>query len=185
VPWLWFRAYTGTRPTESVFVEWKDINFERNQIVIRPKTGNQLKNGRFRVVEMHPDLKPHLLAWRQEWTRIFAKRTKRYPAEQSPPHDWVFFNPKNHDERAVSFFRCFYQARKAAGLPEMTSHTLRHYFISCAVMSGVPFFTIAKWVGHSSTKMIEQVYGHLSPDYRQQQMAKLNILPGKLAEVVA
>ena len=51
----------------------------------------------------------------------------------------------------------------------------RHYFISNAVMSGVDLLTIAKWVGHSSTKMIEETYGHLSPEYRARQMLKVNV----------
>ena len=37
VPWIWFRIYTGTRPKESVFVEWADIDFVNNRISIRPK----------------------------------------------------------------------------------------------------------------------------------------------------
>ena len=40
-------------------------------------------------------------------------------------------------------------------------------------MSGVDTFTIAKWAGHSSTQMIDQVYGHLTPEFRAGQMAKI------------
>ncbi len=58
----------------------------------------------------------------------------------------------------------------------MTSHTLRHYFISQAVMSGVELLTIAKWVGHNGTRMIEEVYGHLRPQYRREQMSKVSII---------
>jgi len=62
-----------------------------------------------------------------------------------------------------------------ASVAQMTSHTLRHYFISNAVMSGVDLLTIAKWDGNSSTKMIEETYGHLSPEYRARQMLKVNV----------
>jgi len=34
----------------------------------------------------------------------------------------------------------------------MTSHTLRHYFISNCVMSNINMFTIAKWTGHASNQ---------------------------------
>jgi len=40
-------------------------------------------------------------------------------------------------------------------------------------MSGVDTFTIAKWAGHSSTQMIDQVYGHLPPEFRARQMARI------------
>ena len=58
----------------------------------------------------------------------------------------------------------------------MTSHTLRHYFISQCVMSGINMFTIAKWVGHANTKMIEETYGHLNDGYRKEQMAMLKVV---------
>jgi integrase len=174
-PWLWFRAYTGTRPSESFHVEWSDIDFERNLVHIRPKNGHRLKNSKFRVVDMHPDLRPVLEQWRIEWLRLNQQRRERYP--DSKDHNWVFMHPHNHDERGQGFLRTFDQARKAAGLPRMTSHTLRHYFISQCVMAGIELFTIARWVGHRNTKMIEEVYGHLAPDFKAAQMRKLNILP--------
>ena len=96
--------------------------------------------------------------------------------EKLYPHNWVFFNSHNQDERIGRFTKAFNRARDKSALPNMTPHTLRHYFISSCVMSGIKFFTIAKWVGHSNTKMIEQTYGHLSPEYRRKQMNMLNIV---------
>ena len=57
----------------------------------------------------------------------------------------------------------------------MTPYSLRHFFISYCVMNGIPSLTIARWVGHNSSKMIEQVYGHLTPDYRAEQMMRFRI----------
>jgi len=42
-------------------------------------------------------------------------------------------------------------------------------------MNGIASLTIARWVGHISSKRIEQVYGHLIPDYRAEQMMKFRI----------
>lgn len=112
-----------------------------------------------------------------KWDEVFARRHERHPDEPYPPHDWVFFNPHNQDERAKSFFRCFYKARTAAGVPKMNSYTLRHFFISQAVMSkDVSMYAISKFVGHKGTKMIEQVYGHLRSEYLQDQMSKVSIV---------
>jgi len=186
VPWLWFRAYTGTRPKESVFVEWKDVDFETGLINIRRKSGNQLKNNAsVRYIGIHPELKPILLEWKTKWDEVFAKRHERHPDEPRRPHDWVFFNPHNQVERATSFTKCFYQAREAAGLPKMTSHTTRHYFITQAMMSkDVKEYAIAKFVGHSGTKMIERVYGHVRSEFLQEQMGMVRIV-GKNGDGVA
>lgn len=178
VPWIWFRAYTGTRPTESVYVEWSDLDFEKNEIKIRPKDGNPLKNRRSRTIPMHPELRPILLAWRVEWAKAQQKHNERYGlAEGKVQHDWVFFNPQNHDERVKRFLRSFEHARTFSHLPKMTPHTLRHYFISQCIMSGKNLFTIAQWTGHRNTKMIEEVYGHLYKDYSASEMASVAIVP--------
>jgi integrase len=183
--WIRFMAYTGMRPREALFVEWADIDFERQQIVIKPKPGNPLKSGKARYVELHDELKSILLECHQEWNGTFELRAARHPDEKTPPHDWVFYNPRNQLARADSFNTCFEKARNAAGLPKMTPYTLRHFFVSYCVMNGIDFLTISRWVGHSSTHMIEQVYGHLTPEYRARQMGKFSIPNGQTALAVA
>ncbi len=166
VAWIWFRVYTGTRPTESFFVEWKDIDFEANVIRIIPKEGNLLKNARRREINMGPDIRQILLDWRQEWQKVFADKVK--------PHDWVFFHPSQKHKQARGFKHAFTKARENAGIPYLTSHGLRHYFISHAIMSGSSKDAIMRWVGHASTQMIEQTYGHLLRTYQEQEMRKFS-----------
>ena len=173
--WIWTMAYTGMRPSEALFLEWQDIDFEAGRILIKPKPGNPLKTGKARYVEIHPELKPKLLAWREAWEQTFEQRARRHPDEPEQPHRWVFYNPHGQKRRAISFLRCFQQARKNSGLPKMTPYSLRHFFISYCVMNGIASLTIARWVGHNSSKMIEQVYGHLTPDYRAEQMMRFRI----------
>jgi len=183
VPWLWLRVFTGTRPTESTFIEWDDIDFKNDRIHIRPKTDSQLKNGKFRVVVMHPELKKILLAWRDEWQIIHDRWLHRNKMDRNrkdreilPDHQWVFINPKSHGQRAKTFTTTLDKARKSVGLPSLCSHTFRHYFISHCVMSEINFYAIAKWVGHSNSKIIEEVYGHLNDGYHKEQMAKLEFV---------
>jgi len=166
--WLIFRGYTGTRPTESFFMEWRDIDFERNQVIIRPKEGNPLKNGKARVLPLSSELRTALLDWKQAWDKTFEGKKKR--------HDWIFYNPRYFNRQCRSFRKSYPRAQRYAGMTEhMTSHCLRHYFISRAVESGINFLVIAKWVGHSSTQMIEQVYAHLSPEFKNNEMNKLQL----------
>lgn len=182
VPWLWFRAYTGTRPAESMFMEWKDIDFENNCIWVRPKIGNPLKNRKKRRIPLHPELKPILLAWRTEWEKIQNRRIGRNERQglsghRTEVHDWVFFHPHNHGDKVERYLRSFEQARKLSGLPKMKPYTLRHYFISVCLMSTRDLYAIAKWTGHKNIKMIQEVYGHLFDDYSAGEMAKVKVRP--------
>jgi integrase len=49
--------------------------------------------------------------------------------------------------------------------PRISFHGLRHTWASLAVMNNVPLLVVAKNLGHSDTRMVEQHYGHLSPSY--------------------
>lgn len=49
--------------------------------------------------------------------------------------------------------------------PRALFHHLRHTWASHAVMNGMPLMVVARNLGHASTKMCEQHYAHLAPDY--------------------
>jgi integrase len=49
--------------------------------------------------------------------------------------------------------------------PAANFHVTRHTFASHAVMNGTPLLVVAKALGHSDTRMVEKVYGHLAPSY--------------------
>ena len=53
-------------------------------------------------------------------------------------------------------------------------YSLRHHYCSKMVSRGVPLFTVARLAGHKSTKMIEQHYGHLSPNAGRDALALIS-----------
>jgi integrase len=55
-------------------------------------------------------------------------------------------------------------ADRAAIPKRVYTHLLRHSFITNALRAGMPPLLVRKVVGHSSMKMIEQVYEHLNQD---------------------
>jgi integrase len=67
---------------------------------------------------------------------------------------------KSHQKRLMA------DACKHARLaPPSGFHGLRHTYASLSVMGGVPLLVIAKNLGHSDTRMVEQHYGHMSPSH--------------------
>ena len=46
-----------------------------------------------------------------------------------------------------------------------------------AKRSETPLLTVARWMGHKNTKMVEETYGHLLEQYMQDEMKKVRILP--------
>lgn len=91
-------------------------------------------------------------------------------------HDWVFYHPRFPERRAKGFRKVFTRAKEEAGWGERhTSYCLRHFFITTAIESDVNFLVIARWVGHSTTRMIEQVYAQLRDGFKEAEMSKIKL----------
>jgi integrase len=96
----------------------------------------------------------------------FLHESPRIP-EQHPSYDYLLDS--------------FKQAAKAAGTPQYTPKSFRHFFVSAAIHAGIPIFEIAQWVGHRTTKVTELVYAHiLNEAFRRGR----DILSGALGEVL-
>lgn len=60
------------------------------------------------------------------------------------------------------------------GLPGISFHSLRHYFASMAVMSGIDCMTVSHWLGHKDGGiLVGKVYGHLLEEHKQAAARKL------------
>jgi integrase len=66
------------------------------------------------------------------------------------------------DDRNINR-RILAPACEAADLEWVTLHELRHHAASVWIAAGVPLFEVARALGHTSTRMVEATYGHLTP----------------------
>jgi integrase len=56
---------------------------------------------------------------------------------------------------------------------ERTFHSLRHTYARVALENGVELSWLSRQMGHSSTQVTEQRYGHWSKEARKREVAKL------------
>ena len=78
----------------------------------------------------------------------------------------------------------FQSVVKKAGLKDVTLHTCRHTFASTLVRSGIDLVTVARLMGHSTTRMTER-YSHLSRTHQSDAVKKLDFAYKPVAKVVA
>lgn len=64
-------------------------------------------------------------------------------------------------------------ACKRLGFQRVTPNDLRHTFVSWVKKSGVESYRVAKLLGHTSSRMVELVYGHLDAVAMAQAMGEL------------
>jgi integrase len=65
------------------------------------------------------------------------------------------------------------RALKAAHMSGIQFHSLRHSFATRLLTRGVTMQIAAKILGHSSVRMIERNYGHLTDDHMREVIAAL------------
>lgn len=138
--------YSGVRPKELFTLEWQDVDFARGQITVKNKEGFIIKTKKFRVIPLHSRLKAILRPLRKEKGLCFDVTNKR---------------------------RIFERILTKAKLAEVDWYTLRHTFISHAIMNGVPIPTVSRWSGHSSITTT-MGYAHLLKEHSERQIEKIS-----------
>ncbi|TNE41650.1 MAG: site-specific integrase [Sphingomonadales bacterium] len=131
---------TGARKMELLKAKWADIDLERGMWLI-PET----KNGEPRYVPLS-----------SQAMTVIDKLPRWEKCE------WLIPNPKTK-KPYNTIKRAWDTARKAAGMPDLRIHDLRHSFCSSAVSAGVDLYTVGKLVGHKDYKS-SQRYSHLAND---------------------
>ena len=135
-----FLAYTGLRISESWFVTWRDVDFQRKQLLVRGGEAGT-KNDEIRFVPFIPQLE----------TMLIEMRKQRADEPLTAPVMRVRECQKSMDRSA-----------KLIGMSRITHHDLRHLFATVCIESGVDVPTVSKWLGHKDGgALCMKTYGHL------------------------
>jgi integrase len=163
--------YTGGRHMEVVGLLIQDVDFTGGRIWFRPNKHRLLKRERHRrEVPLWPPLRALLSA--------YLRRTGLWDAAP----DTLLFSGKR-GKMMVNFGKPFGRCARAAGLHEgerkVTPHTLRHTYATQLLQTLVrtengqlamrSSFDVAKRLGHRSSALVDDTYGHLVPNpaYRE------------------
>ncbi len=94
--------------------------------------------------------------------------------ERKAARDWVFVG-SNGQALDYGYFRRshFQPATKKLGMTNVTIHSLRHTAASLLVSIGTPILDVSRILGHASSKMTLDIYGHAYPSQTASWMEKL------------
>lgn len=156
---------TGARQGEILGLQWADVDFEKKQISINrtynhgtffePKTKSSI-----RKIDMAPILVKELAVWK------LASGGRAdglvFSSEDGTPI--ICHNMKN---------RHFFPALKAAGIPAIRFHEIRHTYASLLLAQGENVKYIQTQLGHSSPTVTLNVYSHLLKETNQEAVCRL------------
>jgi integrase len=72
----------------------------------------------------------------------------------------------------------FKKLLKAAGLPNVRFHDLRHSVATVLLAAGVDLKVISELLGHSSVAITADIYAHVLPEMQQEVVRKMDDLYG-------
>ncbi len=141
--WLFVAVYVGPSLSELERIDWRDVKWADGFVHVRGTKNTH----RDRLVPLHPRLA----------TVLNGCRRTQGPVVQH----W----PNVRRDLAV--------ACKHAGVPRMTPNDLRRTFASWLVQAGVSSYVVGQLMGHSSSHMVERVYGRLATQTLRDAVLKL------------
>lgn len=88
--------------------------------------------------------------------------------------DLVFTNQYGLPLEATYVTKHFQRLVKAAGLPHMRFHDLRHSCATLLLVQQVPMKFVQELLGHSTMKMTSDLYSHIVPEIRRETAAAMD-----------
>lgn len=170
---------TGCRRGELCALKWSDfrssgdgflLTVSRSRSIVAGKgvVEGSTKNGRSRQIILSPALRGVLLSYRWWLVQEAAKRRR----DLSP---YLFVNEQGQLLHPDTFTKRLRKIYDANGFPaEYHLHTLRHFFVSTLLHSGIDKQTVAELAGHCDTGFLERTYCH--PEMERKKDAAASML---------
>ena len=156
-------AVTGMRKGEVNALEWRDVEFESGEIVVRGDSETGTKNWELRRVPLIPD------------ARALFERMRGERSGESLDAN-VF--------RVGECQKALDRACKRVGTERITHHDLRHLFATRCIESGVDIPTVSRWLGHKDGGALAmKTYGHLRREHSIAQAQRVTFAPVATTQV--
>ncbi|NKE68913.1 DUF3596 domain-containing protein [Ramlibacter sp. RBP-2] len=168
--------FSGMRPEELIALQWRDVDFDLGTVsVVRSRSAGAMKStktNRARTLDLNGRFRGALL--RQ--------------LELSRDTVFVFFNPvtgKPWNSEKSQREEYWKPALAACKIRLRFAYQTRHTFASVSLMAGANPLWLAKQMGHSSTKMLFEVYakwidvpGRATEPFKIETMFRSENVPG-------
>lgn len=152
---------TGMRVSEVLALQWKYFDCQKDTVLVAyslarsgqlvpPKTAKSR-----RLILLDEGTANLLCNWKSAQTQYMSK----YAGIVGNPQGLVFTTQVGTPMRYDNFrFRYWDSLTKAAGLPHLHFHSLRHFTATTLLAAGIPSKAVSELLGHSTTRTTIEVY---------------------------
>ncbi len=174
---------TGMRLGELLGLGWEDINFEERRIYVRRSYSHYRfgtpKTHKARRIDMSDQLVDTLRRHKQAlWTKFDGQLPSVLVPEGTAngPTIELAFPSRTGKPIDGSWFRKTVRPKvfKAAGVPLIRLHDIRHTFASLLLQQGESLHYVKEQLGHASISTTVDIYGHLAQGGNHQAVNQLD-----------
>lgn len=180
--WVLLILYSGLRPGEAAALQWKDIDFDRNEIHVYKaiESGtNHIKTpktaARIRDIPMRKDLRQ--LLWQARGDPFSLLFPSRKGTIRGASGIWRLWNSfaKELDLHMGAIEKDGKIIQHAIA-PDLTTYCLRHTFCTDLQRAGVAINIAKELMGHSSITVTADIYTHRNLSILHQNISRLDSL---------
>ena len=153
---------TGLRRGEICGLKWSDLDTERGTLKIERSVSNG-EGGELEIGETKTEKGKRVIRLPASTLRILTER------KECALTEWIFPNllePEKPMNPSTGYNK-LKSILKAAGLPDIRFHDLRHTFATHALTSGVDAKTLAGILGHTNASFTLDTYTHVTTDMQK------------------
>jgi integrase len=168
-PFILCMARTGMRIGEVTALQWIDIDFAKNYIIVRrniPHHG-QVETTKTEASQRKVDMSPELAEVLRQ-LRTERKKEALAGGTAFEMEDWVFRTDAGTPIHYTNFLRrIWHRVLDLAQIRRRTPHDLRHTWASHMLASGADLAYVSAQLGHANPSITLRIYSHWVPGTRR------------------
>ncbi|MEH7743513.1 site-specific integrase [Neobacillus drentensis] len=165
-PIIFAVAHTGMRKSELIGLTWNNVDLKTEKIYIRQTITEA--NGKYFFNPIPKSEKPRGVKLTAELSKLLQilkedhENRKNILGDSFNPHNLVFCNSKGNIMAPSEISRALKRALKAASLPDIRFHDLRHSHATILLKANVHPKIVSARLGHSKIQVTMDTYSHLT-----------------------
>lgn len=166
---------TGLRVSEALGLAWTDVDLDASTVTVRRKLLRHRGTWATDVLKTRKSRRTIKLI--PEAVEALTEQRRRQDDERAdhprPIDGLVFTTPSGQPIHATNILPDWYALLAELGLPRVTTHDCRHTAATMMFAAGVPMPVIAKILGHSTVRVTQDLYAHITPELEQDAADRL------------
>jgi integrase len=179
-PIIYAAAHTGMRKSELIGLTWDNVDFKAEKFYIRQTITEA--NGKYFFNSIPKNEKHRGVRLTIELLKLMQTlkdqhdRQRKLLGETFNPYNLVFCNSKGNIMAPSELTRAFKRVLKAANLPDIRFHDLRHSHATMLLQENVPSKVVSERLGHSKIQITLDTYSHVTDSIEGIAVNRLNEL---------